>query len=73
MALLQHIGNIKSSMLLAQAAKLKENRVIMKLLLDPVLQHNILGKICGDLKVISLTLKLQLGYRKHICISFLYM
>ena len=39
----------------------------MKILLDILEYPEYNWKICGDLKVLSLLLKLQLGYTKHMC------
>lgn len=71
-AVLLHNGNIKPSIPVAHATQLKENYETMKLLLNILEYHKYCWKICGDLKVISLILGLQLGYTKHMCFLCLW-
>ena len=51
----------------AHAVQLKETNETMKLLLNALQHPKYSGKICADLKVISLILGLLLGHTKHMC------
>ena len=44
----------------------------MKILLEAIEYSKYSWKVCGDLKVISLLLGLQLGYTKHMCFLCLW-
>ena len=71
-AVLLHNNNSKPSIPVAHSTSKKETCETMDTLLkllDYTL-HN--WKICGDLKVISLLLGLQLGYTKHMCFLCLW-
>ena len=65
-AVLLHNGNIHPFISVAHAVQLKETFETMKLLLDALQYPKYSWKICGDLKVISLILELQLGYTKYV-------
>jgi len=52
---------------LVHAANMKESYERMKLLLDKIKYDEFKWKLCGDLKVVSLLLGLQLGYTKYWC------
>ena len=71
-AVLLHIGNVKPSVPMAYAANLKESYESMKTLLEAIEYSKYSGNICGDLKVVSLLLGLQLGYTKHMCFLCLW-
>lgn len=64
-AVLLHNGNQKPSVPLAHAVGMKGTFQSMEILL--LNYRNCNWNICGDLKVISLLLGLQLGYTKHMC------
>ena len=71
-AVLLHNGNTKPSIPLAHAVGMKETYDSMKRILELIHYENYKWKICGDLKVISLVLGLQLGYTKHMCFLCLW-
>ena len=56
----------------AHAVQLKKTNETMKLLLDALQYPRYSWKICGDLKVISLVLGLQLGYTISMCFLCLW-
>ena len=68
-AVLLHNGNIKPSIPVGYSILRKETYNTMKILLE---YPKYTWKICGDLKVVSLLLELQLGYTKHMCILCLW-
>jgi hypothetical protein len=63
-AVLLHIGNKLPSVPLAHAANMKESYENMKLLLEKIQYAKYNWNICGDLRVITVLLSLQLGYTK---------
>ena len=65
-AVLLHNGNIHPSIPVAHAVQLKETYETIKLLLDALQYPKYSWKICGDLKIKSLILGLQLGYTKYM-------
>ena len=71
-AVLLHNGNTKPSIPLAHAVGMKETYDSMKRILELIHYEYYKWKICGDLKVISLVLGLQLGYTKHMCFLCLW-
>ena len=71
-AVLLHIGNVKPSVPMAYAANLKESYESMSTLLEAIEYSKYSWNICGDLKVVSLLLGLQLGYTKHMCFLCLW-
>ena len=71
-AVLIHNGNQKPSVPLAHAVGMKETFQSMEILLKVINYRNYNWNICGDLKVISLLLGLQLGYTKHMCFLCLW-
>ena len=71
-AVLLHNGNTKPSVPLAYAVNMKESYESMNILLEAIKYSKYSWKICGDLKVISLLLGLQLGYTKHMCFVCLW-
>ena len=71
-AVLLHNGNEKPSIPLAHAVGMKETYDSMKLILDLIHYERYKWNICGDLKVLSLVLGLQLGYTKHMCFLCLW-
>jgi hypothetical protein len=66
-AVLLHNGNKYPSVPLAHAVNMKESYENMKLLLEKIHYEKYKWNICGDLKVIALLLRLQLGYIKYCC------
>jgi hypothetical protein len=71
-AVLLYNGNEKPSIPVAHATGLNETYESMKLLLRLVKYKDHTWNICGDLKVVSLLLGLQLGYTKHMCFLCLW-
>ena len=71
-AVLLHNGNIKPSIPVGYSILRKETYNTMKILLDLLEYPKYTWKICGDLKVVSLLLGLQLGYTKHMCFLCLW-
>jgi hypothetical protein len=51
----------------AHAVNIKESYENVKLLLENIHYEKYKWNICGDLKVIALLLRLQLGYTKYCC------
>ena len=67
-AVLLHNGNQHPSIPVGHAVHMKETYGNLKQLLSK-LQYSEYGwHICGDLKVVSLLMGLQLGYTKYCCI-----
>ena len=64
---LLHNGNRFRSVPLAHAANMKQSYESMKLLLGKFKYDEFKWKLCGDLKVLSLLLRMQLGYTKFCC------
>jgi len=64
---LPHNGNRFPSVPLAHAANMKESYESMKLLLGKIKYDEFKWKLCGDLKVVALSLGMQLGYTKYCC------
>jgi len=60
-------GNRFPSVPLAHAANMKESYTSMKLLLGNIKYDEFKWKFCGDLKVVALLLRKQLGYTKYCC------
>ena len=52
---------------MAQAPNMKENYESMKLLLGKIKYDEFKWKLCGDLKVEALLLRMQLVYTKYCC------
>lgn len=73
-AVLLHNGNTKPSIPVAHAVGLHETYEAMQVLLKVIKYEddNCNWRICGDLKVVSLLLGLQLGYTKHMCFLCLW-
>ena len=71
-AVLLHNGNVKPSIPLAHAVGLSETYESMKILLKVIKYNEHNWYICGDLKVVSLLLGMQLGYTKHMCFLCLW-
>ena len=71
-AVLLHNGNEKLSVPIAHAVGLKETYESMETILRVIdyRAHN--WNICGDLKIVSLLLGLQLCYTKHMCFLCLW-
>jgi hypothetical protein len=66
-AVILHNGNEKPSIPLAFAAHMKESYDNMKFLLTMIKYEKYSWYVCGDLKVITLLLGLQLGYTTFCC------
>ena len=64
-AVLLYNGNEKPSIPVTHATGFNETCESMNLLLRLTKDHT--WNICGNLKVVSLLLGLQLGYTKHMC------
>ena len=64
---LLHNGNRFPSVPLAHSANMKESYESMKLLLGKIKYDEFKWKLCGDLKVVALLLRIQLGYTKCCC------
>ena len=71
-AVLLHNGNTKPSVPVAHAVGMKETYDSMEILLKVINYSDHNWNICGDLKVISLLVGLQLGYTKHMCFLCLW-
>ena len=71
-AVLLHNGKTKPSVPVAHAFGMKETYDSMEILLKVIFYSDHNWDICGDLKVISLLLGLQLGYTKHMCFLYAY-
>ena len=71
-AVLLHNGNDKPSIPVAHGTGLNETYESMELLLRLIKYKEHTWNICGDLKVVSLLLGLQLGYTKHMCFLCLW-
>ena len=52
---------------LAHAANMKEIYESMKLLQRKIKYEEFKWKLCGDLKVVALLIRMQLGYTKYCC------
>jgi len=64
---LLHNGNRFPSIPLGHVANMKESYESMKLLLGKVKYDEFKWKLCCDLKVVALSLGMQLGYTKYCC------
>jgi len=64
---LLHNGNRFPSFPLAHAANMKESYESMKLLVGKIRYDEFKWKLCVDLKVVALLLRMQLGYIKYCC------
>ena len=71
-AVLLHNGNEKPSIPVAQATGLNETYESMDVLLRLTKYKDHTWNICGDVKIVSLLLVLQLGYTKHMCFLCLW-
>ena len=71
-AVLLRSGNEKPSIPAAHVTGLNETYESMDLLLRLTKYKDHTWNICGDLKVVSLLLGLQLGYTKHMCFLCLW-
>ena len=72
-AVLLHNGNTKPSVGLAYAVNMKESYESIKTLLEAIEYSKYSWNICGNLKVISLLLCIQLDYyTKHMCFLCLW-
>lgn len=71
-AVLLHYGNEKPSVPVALAHGLKETYESMETILRLIKYSSHNWNICGDLKVVSLLLGLQLGYTKYMCFLCLW-
>jgi len=65
---LLHNRNKFTSVPLAHAANMKESYESMKLLLGKIKYDELNWRLCGDLKVVALLLRMQLGYTKYCCL-----
>ncbi|KAJ8665900.1 hypothetical protein QAD02_007562 [Eretmocerus hayati] len=66
---LLHNGNEKSPMPLYYGPQVKECYENVKIFLNKVNYEEYRWGICGDFKIISMILGLQLGYTRHMCFS----
>jgi len=64
---LLHSGNRFPSVPLAHAANMKETYESMKLLLEKIKFDEFKWKLCGDLMVVTLLHRVNLGYTKYCC------
>jgi hypothetical protein len=62
-----HNGNTFLSVPLAHAANMKESYESMKLLLGKVEYDIFKWKLCRDLKVVALLLRMKLAFKKYCC------
>jgi len=67
MVVLLHNGNKFPSVPLAHAANMKESYESMKLTLGKIKYDEFKWKLCGDLMVVALLLRMQLRYTKYCC------
>ena len=67
---LLHNGNRFTTVPLARASNMKESYESMKRPLGNIKYDEFKWKLCGDLKIVALLLRMQLGYTKYCC--FLY-
>ena len=66
-AALLHNGNQYPSIPVAYSVSMKETYDNLRLVLDKIRYDDHCWPICGDLKIISLLLGMQLGFTKHSC------
>ena len=66
---LLHNGNKFLSVPLAHAINTKESYENMLLLLGKIKYDEFKWNLCGDLKVVALLLRMQLGYTKYCCLQ----
>lgn len=71
-AVLLHDGNQKPAVPVAHAVGLKKTYEFMENLLKLTQYADHKWNLCGDLKVVSLLLGIQLGYTKYMCILCLW-
>jgi len=64
---LLHNGNRFPFFPLAHAANMKESYESMKPLVGKIKYDKFKWKLCGDLKIVALLLRMQLGYTKYCC------
>jgi len=64
---LLHNGNRFPSIPLAYAANMRESYESMELLSGKIKYDEFKWKLCGDMKVVALSLGMQLGYTKYCC------
>jgi len=64
---LLHNGSRFPSVPLVHAANMKESYKSIKLLLGKIKYDEFNWKLCGDLKVVALLLRMQIGYTKYCC------
>jgi len=64
---LLHSENKFPSIPLGHAANMKESYESKKLLLGKIKYDEFKWNLCGDLKVVALLLRMQLGYTKYCC------
>ena len=64
---LLHNGNRFPSDALVYAASMQKSYESMKLLLGKIKYDEFKWKLCGDLEVVALLLRMQLGYTKYCC------
>jgi len=71
-AVLLHIGNEMPSVPVVHAVRMKETYETMEIILKLIKYVDHKWNICGDLKIITLLLGMQLGYTKHMCFLCLW-
>ena len=71
-AVLLHNGNIKSSIPKTHLMHLKECYKSIKICLDAIQYNEYKWYLCGNLKIISILIRLQEGFTKHCCFLCLW-
>ena len=71
-AVLLHNGNTKPSVPVTHSVHLKESYGSIETLLNAIKYSDYKWKICGDLKVIGILMRMQGGFTKHCCFLCLW-
>lgn len=69
---LLHNGNKFPSIPILHSARLKESYTTVQLILEKINYNNYKWQLCGDFKIISITLGQQLGYTSFPCFLCLF-
>ena len=66
-AVLLHNGNIKPSVLIGHSVDLEESYESIEILLDAIQYNEYACYLCGDLKIIAISMGMQGVFTKHCC------